>query len=716
MVLANATKAQVNPIVTSQVIGEYSQSNFGLTQQMAFDANDNLFINSQTNNSIYKITPSQNVSLFAGSGGPAGAVNGTGAAARFNNPAGICFLPSGDMLIADNNNSWMRFVTTASVVSAATAFSVNTNGALSSNGVFNPNDVKYSSTMNAYYVPSYSQNIVKYIAGGQIGVIPSLNNITNPTAVAIGTNNILYVAGSNGAIYKIAQPTPAGATYTLCAGSASSTGYVDAVNPLNSRFSFIAGLATRNDTLYIADGSNHAIRIMLPSGEIKTYIGGNGAGLVNGALSSAQLNNPTGIAFNSIGQMFISDRSNGRVRIVGTPPVAPTTTNQTLCNGATVAQLIATGTSTASTIKWYAAASGTTSALTNTTVLTSGTYYCSQVYGALESTNRTPNVVTIVTSPIITASNATICAGDSYTINPSGATSYTYSGGGSAVVSPTSNTTYVVTGSNGSCSSTKNVTVTVNPKPFVGFNVGASYADNLCPNEPLNIPLFGTNNAQNYSLNGNSIPVPTSGIVISPSITTVYTMVATNTVTGCAATFSIAGTVKIRTITITTTNTLLCAGQTATLLASASGAGGLYYVWTGGNSSFTGDNVVSPTTTTIYTVNAVDNNMGNTNNTNCSYPATFTQSVSTCTGIEEATNDNLVSIYPNPANHFITVGVADANEGTTIHIINALGEIVVTETVTSTSTTLNTENLTNGIYFVKVDSKNSSAIKKFIKQ
>jgi hypothetical protein len=53
---------------------------------------------------------------------------------------------------------------------------------------------------------------------------------------------------------------------------------------------------------------------------------------------------------------------------------------------------------------------------------------------------------------------------------------------------------------------------------------------------------------------------------------------------------------------------------------------------------------------------------------------------------------------------------------TTISIINAIGEIVLTEKATSSNTTLNTSNLTNGIYFIKVESKNGSAIKKFIKQ
>jgi len=97
--------------------------------------------------------------------------------------------------------------------------------------------------------------------------------------------------------------------------------------------------------------------------------------------------------------------------------------------------------------------------------------------------------------------------------------------------------------------------------------------------------------------------------------------------------------------------------------------------------------------------------------------AVFTQSVSTCTGIDEAINYNLLSIYPNPASDFMTISlVAESSDATTIYVINALGETVLTEQATSSNTTLITSNLTSGIYFIKVESKNASAIKKFIKQ
>ncbi len=523
-------------------------------------------------------------------------------------------------------------------------------------------------------------------------------------------------------IQVVASPTISISNATVCAGSSFT------LNPTGaSSYTFSGGNAVVSPTatsVYTITGSNGSCSsaksvtistIASPTVSISngTICSGNSFTISPTGATSYTYSGGSAIVSPTSTSIYSVTGSNGTCSqtktmtvVVNNIPVI-SASNGTICSGASF-NLNPTGAST------YTISGG--SATVSPTTTTSYTINGTSAQGCV-SQSAFVATVNVSATPIITASNGTICAGSSFTINPSGATSYTYSGGGSAVVSPTTNTTYVVTGSNGLCSSTKNVTVTVNPKPFVGFNVGSSYADNLCPNEPLNIPLFGTNNAQNYTLNGNSIPVPTSGIVISPSITTVYTMVATNTITGCAATFSITGTVKTRTITITTTNTLLCAGQTATLLATASGAGGLYYVWTGGNSSFTGDNVVSPTTTTIYTVNAVDNNMGNTNNTNCSYPATFTQSVSTCTGIDEATNNNVVSIYPNPANDFMTVSLAaESFNSTTIYIINALGEIVLTEKATSSNTTLNTSNLTSGIYFVKMESKNGSAIKKFMKQ
>jgi hypothetical protein len=90
---------------------------------------------------------------------------------------------------------------------------------------------------------------------------------------------------------------------------------------------------------------------------------------------------------------------------VNTTP-APTASAQTLCSGATVADLVATGTS----LKWYTA-NTRGSALATSTALSSGTYYVSQTLNSCEST-RTSVSVTVNTTPLApTASAQTFCAG-----------------------------------------------------------------------------------------------------------------------------------------------------------------------------------------------------------------------------------------------------------------------------------------------------------------
>ena len=174
----------------------------------------------------------------------------------------------------------------------------------------------------------------------------------------------------------------------------------------------------------------------------------------------------------------------------------------------------------------------------------------------------------------------------------------------------------------------------------------------------------------------------------------------------------------IPTLTITSTNNIICAGESAVLTSATNGAHTLFL-----DSQFLGNGsttiTITPTITTTYTVGALGG--PSTVDDICPFmtDAIFTQSVSACTGIEEATNTNLVSIYPNPVNDFITIAVTEPVEvadDTTIYIINALGEIVLAEKATSSNATLNINNLTSGIYFIKVESKNGLAIKKFIKQ
>ena len=79
---------------------------------------------------------------------------------------------------------------------------------------------------------------------------------------------------------------------------------------------------------------------------------------------------------------------------VNTAPGAPIALSQTFCSGATVSNLVATGTA----LQWYNVATGGT-ALASTTTLTTGNYYVSQIVNSLESA-RTAVAVTVYSLPI----------------------------------------------------------------------------------------------------------------------------------------------------------------------------------------------------------------------------------------------------------------------------------------------------------------------------
>ena len=116
----------------------------------------------------------------------------------------------------------------------------------------------------------------------------------------------------------------------------------------------------------------------------------------------------------------------------------------------------------------------------------------------------------------------------------------------------------------------------------------------------------------------------------------------------------------------------------------------------------------TPTTTTTFSISGT-NSYGCTNNT------TFIQNVSTCTGVDEGTMNDLFSIFPNPALDLISIAVPNTSESI-ITVINALGEVVSKEEIYAKSITLKIDTLTNGVYFIKLDNEKGSSNLKFIKQ
>lgn len=83
------------------------------------------------------------------------------------------------------------------------------------------------------------------------------------------------------------------------------------------------------------------------------------------------------------------------------------------------------------------------------------------------------------------------------------------------------------------------------------------------------------------------------------------------------------------------------------------------------------------------------------------------------TGIQDnATFANSISLYPNPANDFVTI--TNLPKGSTISILDVTGKSVYSSTVTNEQTTINTANLTTGIYLIRIDNNGNRTSRKLV--
>jgi sugar lactone lactonase YvrE len=96
--------------------GPDTAATFYFPNNVAVDANSNVYVADGVNNLIRKITPAGVVSTLAGSGA-AGAADSTGIAASFNGPTGVAVDAVGNVYVADSNNNLIRKITPAGVVS-----------------------------------------------------------------------------------------------------------------------------------------------------------------------------------------------------------------------------------------------------------------------------------------------------------------------------------------------------------------------------------------------------------------------------------------------------------------------------------------------------------------------------------------------------------------------------------------------------------------------
>lgn len=174
---------------------------------------------------------------------------------------------------------------------------------------------------------------------------------------------------------------------------------------------------------------------------------------------------------------------------------------------------------------------GSGNAIVSPTVTTSYSVAGTNTFGCVS--NTVMSNVTVQPLPTVTAvsSNTLICVGQTVTISPSGASSYTLFPGpisGSVfIVTPTVSSTYTVSGSSSfNCQNSGTIDITVNPVPSVSISTSSVL---ICSGQSVTLTAMGAG-AYSYSWNTASAA---SSIVVTPSITTTYSVTGTNS-SGCS--------------------------------------------------------------------------------------------------------------------------------------------------------------------------------------
>lgn len=281
--------------------------------------------------SVVKFTTSSSLTAitattvtFAGNG-TAGYVDASGLSAQFNNPEGVTVDSKGNVYVSDTYNSLIRMITPAGAVStvAGTPATIGyADGPAASAQFYAPQGSAFDSQGNLY-VADFGNNVIRKITAAGVvstyagngtagyrngaataanltGTTDTLCMFNNPQAVAVDVAGNVYVADrGNNVIRKILTT---GRVITI-AGTRTA-GYVDATDELAS-FNNPSGIAVdAQGNVYVADQGNSAIRKITPADVVTTIAGG--------PTQSTLLNLPSGLAIDNTGNLYIVDEG-GRV-------------------------------------------------------------------------------------------------------------------------------------------------------------------------------------------------------------------------------------------------------------------------------------------------------------------------------------------------------------------------------------------------------------------
>jgi trimeric autotransporter adhesin len=305
------------------------------------DASGNIYIADTANHRIRMVTKSTGIITTVAGNGTAGLSGDGGLAtsATLNDPDGIAIDASGNIYIADTDNHRIRMVTKSTGV--ITTVSGNGTAGLSGDGglatsatLRYPNGIAVDASGNIYIAENNNNRIrmvtkstgiittevgnrtVGFSGDGGLATSSSLNY---PNGNALDASGNIYIADSTNHRIRMVTKSTGIITTEVGNGTVGFSGDGGLATSATLRFPQDVAIDASGN-IYIADTYNHRIRMVTKSTGIITTEVGNGTarnGIRDGGLAtSARLRYPRAVAIDASGNIYIADDYNNRIRMV----------------------------------------------------------------------------------------------------------------------------------------------------------------------------------------------------------------------------------------------------------------------------------------------------------------------------------------------------------------------------------------------------------------
>ncbi|GAA4463597.1 hypothetical protein GCM10023093_12430 [Nemorincola caseinilytica] len=264
----------------------------GHPYNVAVDCNGNAYIADYDNAVIRKVSPTGVITTVAGNGtiGYSGD-GGPATAAKISHAQGIILDAAGNLYFTDYNNHAVRKVSTSGIITRVTNVGTGYTG-----------------------------------DGGPA----TAARVSYPSGLTLDGSGNLYIADAGNSVVR--KVTPSGIITTV-AGTGVS-GYAGDNGPATSAklFSPIAVHADASGNLLICDMNNQVVRKVDASGTITTIAGNGVAGYIGdgGVATAAKLNGPSGVTTDNSGNIYFSERGNSVVRKVNSAGIISTIAGNTV--------------------------------------------------------------------------------------------------------------------------------------------------------------------------------------------------------------------------------------------------------------------------------------------------------------------------------------------------------------------------------------------------